>query len=122
MELKFHLICTESILTNIILSNNSLILKRPIQLFGNISYFATRIPVKDSKGKISECWVVTRGDFEALFSETSLPNHKPLSEAPFSFGLSAVPRPGSTLSVEAYQKHVLMKEPVPAPADIFKQA
>ncbi|MEQ1944762.1 hypothetical protein ABMA32_20280 [Mesorhizobium sp. VNQ89] len=109
-------------MSNIIIQNNSLILNRPIQIVGNKSYSASRISFKDSKGKVSECWVVTSGDFEERYSEVPLSGHRIFSESPFSIDLAGIPRPGSTLSPAAYQKYVLDGTAPPPIARLFVYA
>lgn len=95
-----------------ILLNTKSRFTRPIQKIGNKAYFATYISAENDGGESSQGWVVSGADFEERYSELEIDHHKPLSQAGFEIALSAIPRPGHTLSAEAYVSHVMEGKPI----------
>ena len=64
--------------------------------------------------------MVSSGDLSERYSELNIDDHKPLMEAPFQIDLIGYPRPGSTLSADAYLKHAVGGQPLPDAAETFR--
>lgn len=107
--------------TKRIVKKNKQILSRAIQVSGGKSYSCSIVDIEGKEGKIHPIWVVTSGDFSERYASETISDHKPINEAPFLLNLTGTPRPGSTLSSEAYQDHVLEGKPFPDPAECFKR-
>lgn len=101
--------------------NSNYCMSRPIQRVGNESYFASFITAIDDDGNRRHGWVVSDSSFTSLFSELDIDNHKPFSAADFDIALSAKPRPGLTLSADAYVAHVIEGKPVAGMRQTFDQ-
>jgi hypothetical protein len=104
-----------------IITENTTSLSRPIQLIGNVPYFATIVPIRTDKGQVKAIWVVSSADGKEKYSEFPLDGHNSFSEAPFHIDLvGKTPRKGSTLSAKAYQDHIEGKSLLPVDA-VFKE-
>lgn len=103
-----------------IIKRNKNIMSRPIQRINQKSYFATSLPLSGKDGKDVTSWVVTDVDFKERYSQFELEGHKSFSQADFDVALSVVPRPGLTLSAEAYVAHAIEGKPIADMAHVFR--
>lgn len=106
---------------NKIITNKNKIMDRPIQIVNGKPFFATNIQIQNIKGVYQNIWVVASADYSEKFSELDIDSHKKFSDAGFDISLAGTPKPGSTLSAEAYQNHVVERHPLPEMGAIFRQ-
>lgn len=105
---------------NKIIATPKLRMTRPIQTVGGKSYFATSVLVRMKDNSTKYCWLVASADGAERYSEVELDDHLTFDKAPFQIDMAGIPRPDLTLSFDAYQAHVLNKQPLPSPGDLFR--
>jgi hypothetical protein len=100
--------------------NTKPIMSRPGFLYQNNTYYAAWLDATDEDDNSRFVLVVFSEDFSEIYCDEQLEiEHRRFSEAPMDIRFEATPRPGTSLSTEAFIKHVIDKKPLPDLKTIF---
>jgi len=95
-------------------------MSRPGFLCGDKAYYAAWLEGTDEEENSKQTPVIFSNDFCEIYCDEDLESdHKHFSDAPMDIRIEASPRPGTSMSTQAFIRHVIEKEPLPELAEVF---